>query len=50
MKFTIIYQKQVFETDYFEYQADYQTGMVVINNISRQYSPNGIDWYEIERQ
>lgn len=50
MKYTIIFQKLVWDSDYYNYEADYQIGMVIIDNISKEYSVNGIDWFQIEQQ
>lgn len=51
MRYTVILQdKTVFHTDWYDYENNWspEHHFMIINNISNQYSTNGLDWADIE--
>ena len=51
MTYTVILQdKTLFYTNWFSYDNDWneEQHFLIINNISHQYTTNGLDWIDIE--
>lgn len=46
-QFLIITPQNIFTTNYFDYENNYEVGMVIVNLYKATYTRNGKDWFRL---
>lgn len=46
-QFLIIYESNIWTTDWFAFDDNYKIGMIVVNLYKATYTRNGQDWFKL---